>query len=80
MGIHYPTDVIGGLALGTAVVLVLAPLAMAALTPVVRAVARSRRGGRLVRAKNAALPRPVGLPQAQTPPAGQRTHESDLAA
>ncbi|MGW6983731.1 phosphatase PAP2 family protein [Streptomyces sp. NPDC054932] len=79
MGIHYPTDVIGGLALGTAVVLVLAPLAMAALTPLVRAVGRSRRLGRLVRAKNRALPRPVGLPQAQTPP-GQRSHESDLAA
>ncbi|MFD3470567.1 phosphatase PAP2 family protein [Streptomyces sp. NPDC058682] len=80
MGIHYPTDVIGGLALGTAVALLLAPLAMAVLTPAVRAVARSRRGGWLVRAKNPALPRPVGLPQAPTPPAGQRTHESDLAA
>lgn len=76
MGIHYPTDVIGGLALGTAVVLMLAPLAMAVLTRMVRAVARSRRAGRLVRSKNPALPRPVGLPQAQTPPA----HESDLAA
>ncbi|MFJ3520226.1 phosphatase PAP2 family protein [Streptomyces sp. NPDC090131] len=80
MGIHYPTDVIGGLALGTAVVLLLAPIAMAALTPLVRAVARSRRFGRLVRAKGRGLPRPVGLPQAQTPPAGQRPHESDLAA
>ncbi|NUK55713.1 hypothetical protein HRW14_36885, partial [Streptomyces lunaelactis] len=46
----------------------------------VRAVARSPRVGRLVRAKGRALSRPVGLPQAQTPPAGQRTHESDLAA
>ncbi|MEU7601556.1 phosphatase PAP2 family protein [Streptomyces sp. NPDC040724] len=81
MGVHYPTDVIGGLALGTAVVLVLAPLAMALLTPVVRAVAGSRRVGRLVLAKSRALPRPVGLAtQAQTPPAGQRTHENDLAA
>ncbi|MFF8271858.1 phosphatase PAP2 family protein [Streptomyces sp. NPDC016562] len=80
MGVNYPTDVIGGLALGTAVVLVLAPLAMAVLTPAVRAVARSRRLGQLVRSKGRALPRPVGLPQAQTPPAGQRTHESDLAA
>uniref|UniRef100_A0AAU2JT01 Phosphatase PAP2 family protein n=1 Tax=Streptomyces sp. NBC_00049 TaxID=2903617 RepID=A0AAU2JT01_9ACTN len=80
MGVHYPTDVIGGLALGTAVVLVLAPLAMALLTPVVRAVARSPRTGRLVRAKSRALPRPVDLTQPQTPPAGQRTHERDLAA
>ncbi|MBT2452712.1 phosphatase PAP2 family protein [Streptomyces sp. ISL-43] len=76
-GIHYPTDVIGGLALGTAVVLLLAPLAMALLTPVVRAVARSPRLGVLVRAGGRALPRPVDL--AQAPPA-VRGHESDLAA
>ncbi|MFC9296627.1 phosphatase PAP2 family protein [Streptomyces sp. NPDC057011] len=82
VGVHYPTDVIGGFALGTAVVLVLAPLAMALLNPVVRAVAGSRRMGRLVRAEGRARPRPVGLPQApaQTPPAGQRTQDSDLAA
>ncbi|MEU9148641.1 phosphatase PAP2 family protein [Streptomyces sp. NPDC048349] len=79
-GAHYPTDVIGAFALGTAVVLVLAPLAMALLTPVVRAVAASPRLGRLVRAKGRLRPRPVGLPQTQTPPAGQRPHESDLAA
>ncbi|WP_328926416.1 phosphatase PAP2 family protein [Streptomyces sp. NBC_00190] len=79
-GVHYPTDVIGGFALGTAVVLVLAPLAMALLTPVVRAVAGSPRLGRLVRAKGRTWPRPVGLAQPQTPPAGQRTHENDLAA
>ncbi|WP_019549736.1 phosphatase PAP2 family protein [Streptomyces sulphureus] len=36
MGVHYPTDVVGGLALGTAVALLLAPLAMWALTPLVR--------------------------------------------
>ncbi len=80
MGVSYPTDVIGGLALGTAVVLVLAPLAMALLTPVLRAVAASPRFGRLVRSKGRPRPRPVGLPQTQTPPAGQRPHESDLAA
>ncbi|WP_326589370.1 phosphatase PAP2 family protein [Streptomyces sp. NBC_01294] len=79
-GVHYPTDVIGGLALGTAMVLVLAPLAMALLTPVVRAVAGSPRVGWLVRSKDRARPRPVGLPQAQTPTAGQCPHESDLAA
>ncbi len=33
LGVHYPTDVIGGLALGTAVALLLAPLALALLTP-----------------------------------------------
>ncbi|MFG2994817.1 phosphatase PAP2 family protein [Streptomyces sp. NPDC048257] len=79
-GIHYPTDVIGAFALGTAMVLVFAPLAMAALTPAVSRVARSRRAGRLVRAKGRGLTRPVDLPQAQTPPTEQRPHESDLAA
>ncbi|MEU1041984.1 phosphatase PAP2 family protein [Streptomyces sp. NPDC005551] len=53
MGVHYPTDVVGGFALGTAVVLLLSPLAMALLTPVVRAVERSPRAGRLVRARGA---------------------------
>ncbi|MGW2982674.1 phosphatase PAP2 family protein [Streptomyces goshikiensis] len=76
MGVHYPTDVIGGFALGTAVVLLFAPLAMALLTPVVRAVARSPRAGRLVRAKDRPLAQPVGL--ATPPPAAPR--ERDLAA
>ncbi|MGW0367113.1 phosphatase PAP2 family protein [Streptomyces sp. NPDC002990] len=79
-GVHYPTDVIGGLALGTAVVLVLAPLAMALLTPLVRAVAGSPRLGRLVRAKSRRPALAVGLAQANTPTAGRRTPESDLAA
>ncbi|MFD9334058.1 phosphatase PAP2 family protein [Streptomyces sp. NPDC060028] len=79
MGVHYPTDVIGGLALGTAVVLLFAPLAMALLTPVVRTVVRSPRLGVLVRARARAVPLPVDLAQAQTAPPG-RGHESDLAA
>ncbi|TVL87960.1 phosphatase PAP2 family protein [Streptomyces sp. SAJ15] len=41
MGVHYPTDVIGGFALGTAVALLLAPLAMMLLTPLATAVAGS---------------------------------------
>ncbi|AKN73082.1 membrane protein [Streptomyces sp. PBH53] len=53
MGVHYPTDVVGGFALGTAVVLLLSPLAMALLTPLVRAVERSPRLGRLVRRRPA---------------------------
>ncbi|MFJ2115028.1 MULTISPECIES: phosphatase PAP2 family protein [unclassified Streptomyces] len=53
MGVHYPTDVIGGFALGTAVALLLTPLALALLTPVVSAVARSRRLGVLVRSRAA---------------------------
>ncbi|KJY46439.1 membrane protein [Streptomyces sp. NRRL S-444] len=80
LGVHYPTDVIGGFALGTAIVLVLAPLAMALLNPLVRAVARAPRACRLVRAKRRALPRPVDLAQPQTPPPGCLTHEKDLAA
>lgn len=43
MGVHYPTDVIGGLALGTAVSLLLAPAALWALTPLVRAMTRTPR-------------------------------------
>ncbi|WP_330175002.1 phosphatase PAP2 family protein [Streptomyces sp. NBC_01498] len=53
VGVHYPTDVIGGFALGTAVVLLLAPLALALLTPLVSAVCRSRRAGSLVRSRAA---------------------------
>ncbi len=48
MGVHYPTDVIGGFALGTAVALLLSPLAMATLTPLVRLCGRSRGLRRLV--------------------------------
>lgn len=40
MGVHYPTDVVGGLALGTAVALLLAPAAMWLLARLVRALAR----------------------------------------
>ncbi|MEV0223422.1 phosphatase PAP2 family protein [Streptomyces sp. NPDC050704] len=54
MGVHYPTDVIGGFALGTAVVLLLSPLAMALLTPVAQAVERSSRVGWLIRARGSA--------------------------
>jgi undecaprenyl-diphosphatase len=53
MGVHYPTDVIGGFALGTAVALLLAPLALALLTPLMSAIAGSRHFGRLVRSKRA---------------------------
>ncbi|MFB6984131.1 phosphatase PAP2 family protein [Streptomyces scopuliridis] len=53
MGVHYPTDVIGGFALGTAVALLLTPLALALLTPLVSAVARSPRAGWSVRSRAA---------------------------
>ncbi|MER5935495.1 phosphatase PAP2 family protein [Streptomyces sp. NPDC002054] len=73
MGVHYPTDVVGGLALGTAVVLLLAPLAMALLTPLARAIAMSPRVGWLVRARGCEPAQAVDLPRASS-------RESDLAA
>ncbi|MEV0184957.1 phosphatase PAP2 family protein [Streptomyces sp. NPDC050625] len=78
MGVHYPTDVVGGFALGTAVVLLLSPPAMALLTPVTKAVARSPRAGLLIRRRS-----PSGgtgeplVPGARTQAASE---ERDLAA
>jgi undecaprenyl-diphosphatase len=51
MGVHYPTDVVGGFALGTAVALLLSPVAMALLTPLARAIERSPRAGLLIAAR-----------------------------
>ncbi|MFE2066037.1 phosphatase PAP2 family protein [Streptomyces sp. NPDC059467] len=74
MGVHYPTDVIGGFALGTAVVLLLSPLATALLTPVMKAVEGSPRAGWIVRRRSAS----VGLvPGTRTT---LETEERDLAA
>jgi undecaprenyl-diphosphatase len=53
MGVHYPTDVIGGFALGTAVALLLAPLALMVLTPVVGLVSRWGATRSLVRSRAA---------------------------
>ncbi|MEF9884310.1 phosphatase PAP2 family protein [Streptomyces sp. P9-A4] len=85
MGVHYPTDVIGGLALGTAVALLLAPLALALLNPLLSAVARSGRGARLVRSRRAEGPRrpeTVGIPEPRVngPAAGPDNGRNDLAA
>ncbi|MFF1835339.1 phosphatase PAP2 family protein [Streptomyces sp. NPDC058231] len=81
MGVHYPTDVIGGFALGTASALLLAPLATALLTPVVAAVARSERVGALVRSRRPAVAaaegRAVGIPEPRPRSGGG---EKDLAA
>ncbi|MGW6738938.1 phosphatase PAP2 family protein [Streptomyces sp. NPDC055013] len=80
MGVHYPTDVIGGFALGTAVALLLSPLAMALLTPVMSAVERSPRGGRLIKARgqSRAGEREAVIPGARKETAG--AEERDLAA
>ncbi|MEV8022571.1 phosphatase PAP2 family protein [Streptomyces sp. NPDC086554] len=77
MGVHYPTDVVGGFALGTAVALLLSPLAMAVLTPLAMAVGRSGRVGRLVWA------RPAGVAEVARPSSSAPTstpEDRDLAA
>ncbi|MFE8010182.1 phosphatase PAP2 family protein [Streptomyces sp. NPDC057418] len=87
MGVHYPTDVIGGFALGTAVALLLAPLAMMLLTPLVGAVARAGAVGGLVRSRRpvvAATDGPGesrGIPEPRPGSArGASPDEKDLAA
>lgn len=60
MGVHYPTDVVGGYALGMAVALLLAPLAMATLTPLVSAGASTRWLGWLARPGGSAAGRVAG--------------------
>ncbi|CCK29138.1 integral membrane protein [Streptomyces davaonensis JCM 4913] len=80
MGVHYPTDVVGGFALGTAVTLLLSPVASALLTPVMKAVERSPRGGWLIRSRKGASNDGQGavVPGARTENAG--AEERDLAA
>ncbi|MGQ4435298.1 MULTISPECIES: phosphatase PAP2 family protein [unclassified Streptomyces] len=75
MGVHYPTDVIGGFALGTAVALLLSPLAMALLTPVLKAVEGSAWGGWIVSSGGV---RGVVIPGARTE--ASEAEERDLAA
>ncbi|MEU5281792.1 phosphatase PAP2 family protein [Streptomyces asoensis] len=78
MGVHYPTDVVGGFALGTAVALLLSPVASMLLTPVLKAVDRSPRLGTLVRARSARAGERDGIVTgARTAIA---TEERDLAA
>ncbi|MFI0512347.1 phosphatase PAP2 family protein [Streptomyces sp. WSLK1-5] len=76
MGVHYPTDVIGGFALGTAVALLLSPLAMALLTPLLKAVERSSKGAWLIRARGVERGASV-IPGARSEAAAS---ERDLAA
>ncbi|MDQ0942429.1 phosphatase PAP2 family protein [Streptomyces sp. V1I1] len=84
MGVHYPSDVVGGFALGTAVALLLAPLALALLTPVVSAAAGSDRTGRLVRSKRVPVAgsadrhETLDIPEPSTE--GSGAGEKDLAA
>ncbi|RPF34590.1 phosphatase PAP2 family protein [Streptomyces sp. TLI_185] len=79
MGVHYPTDVVGGFALGTAVALLLSPVAMLLLTPVVKAVEGSAWGGWFVRGPGrAAVGRGALIPGARNEALG--ADERDLAA
>ncbi|MET9384723.1 phosphatase PAP2 family protein [Streptomyces sp. NPDC002928] len=79
MGVHYPTDVIGGFALGTAVALLLSPLAMLMLTPVMKAVERSPHAGRLIRRRSAGDARGAVVPGARSA-SSAGAEERDLAA
>ncbi|MBV7696877.1 phosphatase PAP2 family protein [Streptomyces sp. TRM70350] len=90
MGVHYPTDVVGGFALGTAVALLLSPVAMALLTPMMKAVERSPRAGWLVRRRSVAEGREPLIPGARKESTGAEgstgpedstgAEERDLAA
>ncbi len=81
MGVHYPTDVVGGFALGTATTLLLAPLAMALLTPLTTAIARSSRVGFLVRARRARLTHDtLDLPEPRAADESPESERKDLAA
>ncbi|MER6956494.1 MULTISPECIES: phosphatase PAP2 family protein [unclassified Streptomyces] len=78
MGVHYPTDVVGGFALGTAVALLLSPVASMLLTPVLKAVDRSPRVGWVVRSRAARVAERDGfVPGARADVAAE---ERDLAA
>ncbi|WP_241844402.1 phosphatase PAP2 family protein [Kitasatospora sp. CB01950] len=87
VGVHYPTDVIGGYALATAVVLLLAPIAMAVLVPLCHALSRTALRPLVV----AKAPAASGGRRRSAAPAaeragrrpgrrGDRDRESDLAA
>lgn len=77
MGVHYPTDVIGGFALGTAVALLLAPAAQAGLTPLIAACAGTRRLAWVARPQSAGG-RSGGEPWAGPPDgAGAETAEPE---
>lgn len=75
LGTHYPTDVIGGFALGAATALLLAPPALALLTALTRRLARTRAAG-LVRAR----PAPAGRTGTAAAHHWHRADDKDLAA
>jgi undecaprenyl-diphosphatase len=70
VGVHYPTDILGGYALGTATTLLLAPIALALLTPLVHSLSRSALAPlvTLPRQNRRSSSRRVANPQAEEPP------------
>ncbi|WNI16984.1 phosphatase PAP2 family protein [Actinacidiphila sp. ITFR-21] len=77
LGADYPTDVVGGFALGAATTLLLAPLALALLTALTTALATTRLAP-LVRARTARAAVPP--PQGDAPTQRQRAEDNGLAA
>ncbi|WP_035798873.1 phosphatase PAP2 family protein [Kitasatospora mediocidica] len=82
MGVHYPTDVLGGYALAAAVVLLLAPIAMAVLVPLCHAVSRTAAAPLVVAGGRVDEGRPGGRRRrgGSGDRAAERTPDSDLAA
>lgn len=80
LGVHYPTDVVGGFALGTAVALLLSPPAMALLTPLLRAVEASAWGGWLVSARSSRVRRDEAEADRDGAREPASAEERDLAA
>lgn len=82
MGVHYPTDVIGGYALATAVVLLLAPIAMAVLVPLCHSLTRTKLGPLLAapQAANSRRRAEQGRRRRGAVRAEDPVHDSDLAA
>ncbi|WUH91834.1 phosphatase PAP2 family protein [Streptomyces sp. NBC_00433] len=76
LGAHYPTDVVGGFALGAATVLLLAPLGLALLTALTTRLARTR-AAFLVVARPAPYRRP---PRTASPHRWHSADDKDLAA
>ncbi|SEO37539.1 undecaprenyl-diphosphatase [Actinacidiphila rubida] len=73
LGVQYPTDVIGGFALGAATALLLAPPALALLTAVTRRLATTRAGFLIHTARYPA-------PEGHTTPHRPRAGDTGLAA
>ncbi len=61
VGVHYPVDVVAGLALGALVALLVDPLGRIALTPIVHSLIRTRLRPVLLASRPVPIPRPAPL-------------------